>query len=231
MDPTPEHPAIYHDAHRPPPGTWLVLAGLLLYLSEFVGMALAGGYPANEPGTPLDQVADAYAGLSDGSGLLVGWMALALTGRILIVVGLRRVVGRTPLMDWAVAVMAVSVAVEVVSVAATAAAARLVDDDGDPAAVLAADHLAWSLGSGVSTAGGLSAMLAAIGLWRSRRFGLVLPLTGTVLGAVMLLGGLLSGAPSTYPVGSALSVGVLGWFVWVLWIGVLLARRVPRSTS
>lgn len=206
-------------------GTWFVLVGIILYLCEFVGFAIAGGYPSNEPGTPLDQIPAAYVGFENGAGFLVGWMALVLTGRILIVVGLRSVIGRSPLLDWAVAAMVVSVALEVVSVGAMAAAAALVANGAAVAAVAVADQLAWTLGSAVTTAGGVAALLAAVAMWRSGLFPRVLAASGVVLGAVMLASGLLAGAPATYPVASTLSIVVLFWFVWVVWTGVLLARR------
>ena len=212
-------------------GTWFVLAGILLYLCEFVGFAIAGGYPSTEPGTPLDQIPAAYVGFENGAGFLVGWMALVLTGRILIVIGLRSVIGRNALLDWAVAAMVVSVAVEVVSVAAMAAAAALVTNGAGVDAVVVADQLAWTLGSGATTAGGLAALLAAVGMWRSGLFPRTLAWSGVALGAVMLTSGLLAGAPQTYPVASTLSIAVLFWFAWVLWTGVLLARRAGRARA
>lgn len=247
--PTPPSPyaAATPTAPPAPPGPrgqrragWLVLAGLALYLSEFIGMAIAGGYPGNEPGTAPDLVGAAYAGLAEGSGFLVGWMALVLTGRILILVGLRQLLTDratgdrgSALLDWAVAAMTVSVALEVASVAATAAAAGLVADGVDPAAVIAVDRIAWFLGVGVTAPGGLAALLVAVAMWRHRGFGTVLPAAGVLIGAVMLAGGLLSGAPSTYPIASLLSIGVLVWWLWVLAAGIIAlrgSRREPTRT-
>jgi len=212
-------------------GNWFVLVGIVLYLCEFVGFAIAGGYPSNEPGTPLDQVPAAYVGFEDGAGFLVGWMALVLTGRILIVIGLRSVIGRSALLDWAVAAMVVSVVVEVVSVGAIAAAAALVAKAAGLDSVVMADQLAWSLGSGATAAGGLAALLAALGMSRSGLFPRALTAVGVVLGAVMLTSGLLAGAPATYPVASTLSIAVLFWFCWVVWTGILLARRAGLARA
>ena len=222
-------PAGLNRSQHTPTGTWLVLVGIALYLCEFLGFAIAGGYPFNEPGTPLDQIPSAYVGFENGAGFLVGWMALVLSGRILIIIGLRSVIGRTALLDWAVAAMVVSVALEVVSVAAMAAAAAMVANGAGLDAVVVADRLSLALGSGVATAAGLAALLAAIEMWRSSLFPRALVIAGVLLGAVMLVSGLLAGPPSTYPVGSALSIGVLFWFGWAVWTGVLLVRRARRT--
>ena len=211
---------------HPRRGTAFVLIGIVLYLLEFVGFALAGGYPSNEPGTPLDQIPIAYAGLAGGTGFLVGWMGVVLTGRILLIIGLRSVIGRSVLMDWAVMAAVVSVAIEIVSVAAMAAGAALVADGASLDAVLAADRIAWTTSGGAVAPAGVAALLTAVAMWRSTQFPRVLSGLGIALGAVILVSGLLNGAPSTYPLASTLSIGVFGWFLWALWTGVLLVRRV-----
>ncbi|AXH97411.1 hypothetical protein [Ornithinimicrobium avium] len=205
-------------------GTWLVLTGLILYLCEFVAMALAGGYPSNTPLTPLTEIPATYEGFENGAGYLVGWMALALSGRILIVLGFRKAFGPSPLLDWAVALMSVSVALEVAAVGLLAGTAGLVADGVDADAVLALDRAAWFVGSGVTAPVGLAVLLCAAAMWRHGDLSRLLAGIGVLTGATTLLSGLLT-APSTYPLASALSTAVIVWWAWTLWVGIVLARR------
>lgn len=211
-------------------GTWLVLVGLLLYLGEFLGMAIAGGYPSNTPETPTQDIATTYQGFEDGAGLLVGWMAVVLLGRILIVVGFRQALGAGPLLDWALGAMVVSVALEVTAVGLLAATARLVAGGADGEAVLALDHAAWAVGSGVAAPVGLAVLLCAVALWRGSDLPRWLAGVGLVAGALTMASGLLT-APSAYPLASTLSIGVVLFWGWTLWTGVLLARRARRPSA
>lgn len=128
-----------------------------------------------------------------------------------------------------VAAMTVSVALEVASVAGTAAAAALAADGAGAEAVLVADRLAWYLGAGVLAPGGLAVLLVVVAMWRGRDLPRALAAVGVVVGAVMLASGLLFGSPATYAIGNALSVGVLAWWLWVVWAGVVLVRRGRRG--
>lgn len=219
-------------ALRATKGGCLILIGLVTYLTEFVGMAIAGGFPSNEPGTPIAQVPDVYVGIADGAGFLAGWMALVLTGRILIIIGIREAVGRSGLLDWAVAAMVVSVVLEVASIAGIAAAAGLVADGAGLDAVIAADRIAWHLGASIAAPAGLAVALSGVGLWRDGGFPPAIPVVGLVLGLVLIANGLLAGAPATYPIAGVLSLGVVMWWLWVVWVGILLVRRArvrPRA--
>lgn len=211
-------------------GTWLVLTGLLLYLCEFVAMALAGGYPSNTPLTPVAEIPLTYEGFENGAGYLVGWMALVLTGRILIVVGFRQAFGPSALLDWAVAVMTVSVALEVAAVGLLAGAAGLLADGVAVDSVVALDRAAWFVGSGVPAPVGLAVLLCAAAVWRSGDFPRLLAAVGVLAGAAILVSGLLT-APATYPLASALSAAVIVWWAWTLWVGITLARRTGRPRA
>ncbi|WP_353814483.1 DUF4386 family protein [Agromyces sp. SYSU T00266] len=207
-------------------GTWLVLVGILLYLAEFVGMAIAGGYPYVEPGSSPGEAAAALDGLAEGAGFLVGWMAFVLTGRILVVIGLRAACGPSALLDWAVAAMTVSVALEVASVASLAAASASATGDGGADGVLPLVASAGFLETASVPPAGLAAVLCAIVMWRSRDFPRFLAVLGGFAGVVIVVSGLLP--PSMRELADALSVAVMAWWAWALWTGILLAVRTRR---
>jgi hypothetical protein len=71
-------------------GNRLVLAGVVLYFCEWVGIIGAGGIDALfEPGTSPATVLDAYAGHGNAFAWAAGWFSVVLLGRVLFATGLR----------------------------------------------------------------------------------------------------------------------------------------------
>jgi hypothetical protein len=220
-------------------GNRLMLAGVVLYLCEFIGI-LASRVDTMPvlPGSSLHQILSAYDGQVGATGFLVGWFSLVLPGRILLALGLRRAVldsqptgavrprVRGALLDWAVALMAVGVATEVVSgaVLAGAAASAARGDSGD---VFALDRVGHYLQVAGYCPTGTALVVLAAAMWRSGVFPRVL--TGAALGtaAVQAVSGSLLSAPSMASLQDGLTAFNLLDMLVLLWIGVLVFRRTP----
>lgn len=212
-------------------GNGIVLAGMLVYLLEFVGFALAGvGSLYNEPGTSGRAVFASYVGDAGGYGFLVGWLAIVLLGRVALIVGVRRALTDSGhpsgLMDLAVLAMGVSVVLEVASVAMGAAAAALVDGGTDQG-VLAIDRAAWYFNSAVYAPVAVSLAITLTTMWRSRLFPRVLCAVGGVATALCAGAALLTD-PAYAELQDTLSSGFLLLVVWAFWTGILLLRHRPR---
>lgn len=212
-------------------GNGIVLAGMLAYLLEFVGFALAGvGSLYNEPGTSGEAVFASYVGDAGGYGFLVGWLAIVLLGRVALIVGVRRALTDSGhpsgLMDLAVLAMGVSVVLEVASVAMGAAAAALVDGGTDQG-VLAIDRAAWYFNSAVYAPVAVSLAITLTTMWRSRLFPRVLCAVGGVATALCAGAALLTD-PAYAELQDTLSSGFLLLVVWAFWTGILLLRHRPR---
>jgi hypothetical protein len=213
-------------------GNGIVLSGMLVYLLEFVGFAIAGvGSLYNEPGTTAKAVLSSYAGDAGGYGFLVGWMAIVLFGRLAVIVGVRKALndsGRSwGLMDVAVVAMGASVIFEVASVTAGAAAAALVDD-GTEAGVLAVDRVAWYFNSAIYAPVAVALVITLAAMWRSGLLPRTLCAIGS-LAAAMCAGSALLTDPAHWELQDTLSIGMLPFVVWAFWTGVLLVRRRTRG--
>ncbi len=59
------------------------------------------------------------------------------------------------------------------------------------------------------------------------------PLSGTALlaGTLLVLHGLVATAPARAGLAQALGVAVAIFWVWMLWLGILLWRRVPATVT
>ncbi len=212
-------------------GNAITLAGILTYLLEFVGFAVAGvGSLYNEPGTSTTQVLASYAGDAGGYGLLVGWLAIVLFGRLAIIVGIRRALtdsGRpSGVMDVAVIAMGASVVVEIASVVMGAAAAALVAS-GTEEGVLAIDRAAWYFNSAIYAPVAVALVLTLAAMWRSLLFPRALCALGS-LGAAMCVGSAVLTDPSQWELQDTLSLGFVPVVIWALWTGVVLVRRRGR---
>jgi hypothetical protein len=209
-------------------GNALVLGGLLTYLLEFVGFALAGvGSLYNEPGTSAAQVLASYAGDQGGYGFLIGWLGIVLFGRLTMIVGVRKALAdsgrRSGVMDVAVIAMGASVVVELSSVVMGASAATLVAQGAD-AGALAVDRIAWYLNSGIYAPVAVALVLTMAAMWRSRLFSKALCALGSV-GAATCVGSALLTDPGQWELQDTFSTGFFLVVVWALWTGVVLLRR------
>lgn len=221
-------------------GNRLMLVGAVLYLLEWVAIIPAGDTGPSELGkTASSTIVSLYQGHARGAGFIAGWCAVVLMGRILIVLGARqalRGVRHQALADWAVVVMGVSIAVEVVEVAliagtSHATSAATVDDS----VVVALDAVAGLLFNTVVAALGVSVAAASAAMLTSRRFPLWISVVGLVSGTLMMAGGVLlagSGGEdgALRSTGLALQLGVPLFWLWMLAGGIYLWRQ-PRASG
>jgi hypothetical protein len=216
-------------------GNRLVLAGAVLYLLEWVAIALCHidaplGADASEA-----HVASSYSGSAEAWGFAAGWFSIVLLGRLLIMTGLRSVLtesGRGQrLMDLAVVAMAVSVTVEVATYAVTAGAAWYLDNGGSVDVVRGLDAGMFELGKMVFGPAGVSIICAGVAMWASGLFSRVLCGIGVVGGVAMMLSGLAFAAPEFNGLSDTLSNGALLFWIWMLWTGVLCWRATLRQAS
>lgn len=209
-------------------GNWIVLTGTLLYLSELVGIGLAGASRLpTKPATPPGEVLHRYAGHASGVAFLVGWLALVVIGRVLVIVGLRdslRRSGHAPAwLDLAVIAMTLGVAFEVAGQGMAAGAAALAGAANDTAA-LALDRGGVYVQSAFLAPTGLAVLLAGAAMLRSRLFPRILVAIGLIAGILLLAAGLLN-LPGQATLQDNLTVGTVVMWIWMLWTGILLARR------
>jgi hypothetical protein len=157
-----------------PIGNRLALIGAVVYLLEWV--AIIGASPPGPlgPGTGTKAVVDAHSHHAGAAAVSAGWFAVCLTGRVLYVAGLKASLRarprELPLMDVAVAAVAVSVTLEVTAYALVAGAARLAAVGADSGLVVALDGAAFWLDLLISGPAGVSLLAARAAMLRSRLF-------------------------------------------------------------
>ncbi|KQX64479.1 hypothetical protein [Angustibacter sp. Root456] len=215
--------------HRPQlTGNALVLAGIAIYLLEFVGFALAGvGSLYNEPGTSASQALASYAGTEGGYGFLIGWLGIVLFGRLTMIVGVRKALsdsGRpSGVMDVAIIAMGSSVVVEIASVVLGASAATLAAR-GEDVGALAVDRVAWYFNSAIYAPVAVALVLTMAAMWRSGLFSKALCALGSV-GAATCVGSALLTDPARWELQDTFSTGFFLVVAWALWTGVVLLRQ------
>ncbi|MDT7571190.1 MAG: hypothetical protein QOE05_1364 [Actinomycetota bacterium] len=221
-------------------GNWLVLAGAVLYLLEWVAIIPAGDSGPSDPGTASGKVLGLYTAHPTGVTFLATWCSVVLLGRVLLILGIRaalRSVGRDDeLVGWAIAAMAISVALELVSLTATGSAAVLAERSADADLVRALDVVggfAWGMIFGPL---GIAVATAAWVMLRSRAFPLWICVVGLVGGGLGVLGGIVAG-PGYLHEGIARSIftfaqaGVALFWLWMLATGIFLVRRIRRPAA
>lgn len=215
-------------------GNRWALAGVALYLCEFVGIAVShAAHLPFVPGTPAHDVATAYDGHAGGLGFLVGWFGVVQLGRVLFVLAVATALtrsGRGSIGGWfAVAAMAVGGAMEIASEALAAGAGELAGNgNGNGAVVL--DRGASYLAAGILAPTGVAVVAASVAMLASGLFPRVLGGLGIVTGLVVLAGGLFS-EPAHASTQDSLTTGVLVMWVWMVWTGVLLWRRAGAGAA
>jgi hypothetical protein len=215
-------------------GNRYALLGAVLYLCEFVGIALShAAHLPFIPGTSAHGVAAAYAGHAGGLGFLVGWFGIVQLGRVLFVLAVATALarsGRGSIAAWfAVAAMAVGGAMEIASEALAAGSGELAAaGNGNGAVIL--DRGASYLAAGILAPTGVAVLALSLVMLFSGRFPRTLSVIGVVAGLGTVAAGLFS-EPSQAGTQDSLTTAVLVMWVWMLWTGVLLWRRVPGRSS
>lgn len=218
------------------PGNRWVLVGSILYMLEWVAIIAGGVWGVNDTavrGLPVDDMYASYVGNADAVAFMAGWFAVFLLGRILIFIGLRQVLrdsGRPHvLMDFAVAAAAVSVTLEIAAYGLSMIAASLVNA-GERAAAHAVDQAGAGLNLMLAGGLGVAIVCSVYCMWRSQLFPRPLNILGLIAG-MALIGGQLSVPPSLQTLLDILYISPLLFWIWMLWAGVMLWRRTPRTAS
>jgi hypothetical protein len=223
-------------------GNRLTLAGVILYLLEWVGILTFGtGTAPTNPGTsPRDVVAE-YTQHANAIALLGGWLALVLLGRILFIAGIRegllRSGARTLLADFAVGAMVVSVVLEIAAFAVAGGTAHAATAGADQSTVVALDAVANWLDLSIFAPIAASVLTASMAMLWSRLFPAWLCWLGVAAGAVGCMYGVIAGAAfqaggSLYQTADTASVvAVLGSWVWMLVTAALLFRASGRRPA
>ncbi len=216
--------------HRGLAGNRLVLAGALLYLTEWVAIIGAGGMSVwFAPGTDPDRVLDGYAGHGGEFSWAAGWLGIVLTGRILFALtlqhGLRRSGHDDPLAGWGVLLATVGVIVEATNIAVVAGIAVAADNGATASTVTSLDTVAVALQNGLWGVVGMSVLALTAAMFRSGLFPKALCALGLLAGLPLLVVGLALGSPSYADVAEGLQAGAALMWIWMLWTGVLMWRR------
>jgi hypothetical protein len=224
---------------RPLVGNRLALAGVIIYLLEWVGIGgfNTGNVPAAQDATPAEIVAQ-YTQHGTGVELLAGWLSLVLLGRILFVAGirdgLRKSGGQSVLADFALGAMAASVILEIAAFAVAAGAVQALARGADQSTIIGIDAAANWLNLSLVTPFAVSVLVAAYAMWRSRLFPAWLCWLGMAAGIVFTIDGVMGGPAfaaggSLYKASQILSFAALVAWIWMIATGVVLFRAASRQ--
>lgn len=215
-----------------PIGNRLVLGGTALYLSEWVAI-FAASPPGPVTGVGRGELVAAYAENADRAALSAGWFAVCLVGRVLVVSGLaaslRNRPRERPLLDLAVAAMALGVVLEIASYAVAAAAAQVAASGGDPGIVVALNETGLWLNVMLFGPTGVALLAAGAAMLGSGLFARWLGWTAVVAGASGAVGCVLTAvglAGSGTGAGDAVTtIAAVAMWVWMIATGVTLFRK------
>jgi hypothetical protein len=215
-----------------PIGNRLALIGAVVYLLEWVAILAASPPGPLDPGTAGSDVADAYSADARAAALSAAWFAVCLVGRVVFMVGLKASLQarprELPLMDVAVAAMAVGVVLEVAAYAVVAGAARAAADGADAALVGALDGVGFWLNLTLFGPTGVSLLAAGAAMLRSHLFprwlGWLAVLAGVAGGVACVLGAATVGQSTEGLSDAVIAVASLGMWILMLVTGVRLWR-------
>jgi len=212
----------------------------VLYLLEWAVIPFFPGVPTDQLGEDAKAIVAAYTGEAGIVAFGAGWFSFVLLGRVLYAAALRgalRASGHpSTLADFAVAAMAVSVAIEVTSFGLAATAGWLADNGADASAVVALDAAASIVFLLVFAPLGLSVLAASAAMLASGLFRKWLCWLGVLSGTFAIIGGSVeaaaTGATGTFHDlgGIPTGIGVLTFWTWMLVTSIILWRNV-RSRS
>jgi hypothetical protein len=221
-------------------GNRVALIGTALYFLEWVAILSIPSVPTDKLGGESAAVVGAYSHPT-AIGIAAGWFSVVLFGRVVFALGLRdafRGLRRERLFaNVAVAAMALSVAIEVVSFGITAAAAWIADRGGDQSAVVALDAASEVVFELVFGPIGVSVLAGSIAMVLSGLFPRWLGWVGVVGGSLLIVGGIVGpggvGATGTFHdvAGAFSSLPVPIVWIWMITTSVVLFRATPRRVT
>ncbi|MDP9181432.1 MAG: DUF4386 family protein [Actinomycetota bacterium] len=220
-------------------GNRWVLTGAVLYLLEWVAIIPAGDSGPADAGSSPAEVLKLYQDHPKAVLFITTWCSVVLLGRVLIVTGLRdalRSVGpTTPVLDLAVAAMAVSIAMELLSLVFVGTAQVLAQQGGHDDTIVTLDTLAAVAWLCVFGPLGVSVGCAAWSMLRARAFPSWIPWLGLAGGALLVAGAVIGG-PGYLEEGALRNlngIGMIGvplFWLWMIASGVFLWRRAAGRT-
>jgi hypothetical protein len=228
------------DARSALVGNRWALTGAVLYLLEWVAIVAASPPGPLGPGTSDSELVDAYAANAGAGAVSAAWFAICLTGRVLYVVGLRSSMSSAererPLLDLAVAAMAISVTLEVAAYAVAAGAGWIAEDGGDPGLVVAMDRAGFWLNLALFGPIGVSVLAAGWAMLRSRLFPAWLCWVAVGAGVCAMVGCLMTATTAGENGEGGVAEGVtsiaaIAMWLWMIVTGVMLWRRSGRSIA
>ena len=216
-------------------GNRMMLSGALLYILEWVAIISTpsrsvGSSPAI--GTSAEDLITSFKGNETHITLMAGWFSLVLIGRVLIIIGLKNGLaasGRThPIMDFAVVMMAISVAFELLTYIIFASAAQLGAAHSE--GMIALEWTSGALNGLVFGTLGVSVLCSSWAMLRSELFPKALPILGLIGGIPLAIVPLFI-SPSLSSIGNGLGAGTLLFWIWMLWAGILLWKKAPKQAA
>jgi hypothetical protein len=221
-------------------GNRIALVGTVMYFLEWVAIVSIPSVPTDKLGRDPASVVAAY-GHPKAIGVAAGWFSVVLLGRVIFTIGLRDAfqgLRRERLFaNIAVAAMALSVAIEVISFGMTAAAAWLAGGGGNQNAVVTLDTASEVVFELVFGPIGVSVLAGSIAMILSRLFPRWLGWIGVVGGSLLVVGGILDvgglGATGSFHdiAGALSSVPVPIVWVWMIGTSIVLFRATPRRVA
>lgn len=218
-------------------GNRIALVGTVMYFLEWVAIVAIPSVPTDKLGRDPAAIVAAY-GHPKAIGIAAGWFSVVLFGRVIFTIGLRdafRELSRERLFaSIAVAAMALSVSIEVISFGITAAAAWVAQAGSDRSVVVALDAASTVVFDLVFGPIGVSVLAGSIAMVLSRQFPRWLSWLGVVGGSLLVVGGILNvgglgASGSFHSVSSAVSsLPVPLVWIWMIGTSVVLFRAAPR---
>jgi hypothetical protein len=219
-------------------GNRWALVGAVLYLLEWAAILPAGSTGPADPGSSQQEVLALYQDHRSLVMFMVTWCSVVLLGRLLIMTGVRAALrpldASAPLLDLAVAAMAVSVALELIMLALVGAAEAVAAHGGSADTVVTLDTAGGVAGLMLWGPLGLSLLAASWAMLTSRAFPTWIPAVG-IAGGVLLSVGSVLGGPGYLHSGALRTLNGVGmggttlFWVWMLATGIYLWRRTPSS--
>ena len=213
-------------------GNRMMLAGALLYILEWVAIIWTNsrGVAASVTiGTSASDLIPSFKGNETALTIMAGWFSLVLIGRILIIIGLKNGLTASdrshPIMEFAVVMMAISVAFEVLTYTLFATASQLGAAHSE--GMVALEWASGALNGLVFGTLGVSVFCSSWAMLRSELFPKALPVIGMVSGIPLALSALFI-SPSLSNIGGALSAGAALFWIWMIWTGLLLWKKAPH---
>lgn len=216
-------------------GNRMMLAGVLISMLEFISIIWTGarGVVAQpEIGTSVADLLLSFQGNETAITIMVGWLSLILSGRILMIIGLKNSLTASrrshPIMDFAVIMAAINVVLEVLTYTFFASAAQL--GEAHPEGMLAMQWTAGALDRLFLGALGVSIFCSAWAMMKSEIFSKALTFIGMIAGFTVALSALFM-APSLTKIYEGLLIGAPLAMLWMFWTGILLWKNAPKKVS